>query len=119
MAGYTVTQPTSTVIRVEFTDEWNAEAQSEAMFAVVVEQLSQQDDPVTVVVVAGEDRPVYTQDGIKHAQDVLLHDNLGKMVIVADNPAPAVTHMTTFRAERGMPLVPIVGATSEDEVDLG
>lgn len=117
MAGYSITQPQPTLVRVEFNDAWDAEQESEAMFQAVAALLGQQDDPVTVMVVAGEDRPVYTRDGVKFARDVLLHDNLGKMIIVADYPDPAITHMTTFRSERGMPRVPIVGVNSEAEAE--
>jgi hypothetical protein len=116
MAGFEISQPRPDVVRVEFNDAWDADQESEAMFAAVVAALSEKDDPVTVLVVAGKDRPVYTRDGVKAARDVLLHDNLGKMVIVADNPDPAVTHMTHFRSERGMPRLQIVGGTSEDDI---
>lgn len=117
MAKYSVSQPSASVVRVDFAGEWDAEHDSEALFSAIVEQLAAQDDAVTVVIVAGPNRPVYTKDGIKHARDVLLHDNLAKLVIVADDPTPAVTHMGTFRTERGMPRMPIIGVTSVDEVE--
>lgn len=115
MAGFSISQPRPNVLRVNFAEGFNADDESDAMFKALAEELDRLDDAVNLLVIAGESRPVYTRFGIESARDVLMHDNVKKMLIVADNPAPAVTHMSTFRTERGMHLVPIVGFDNEDE----
>ncbi len=115
MAKFEISQPTPVVVRVQFPKKWNAHAESETMFAELLDMLDNAEDAVTLMIVAGDERPVYTAYGLPKARDILFHDNVGKMIIVASNPAPAVSHMSAFRGERGIPPIPIIGCNTEEE----
>lgn len=117
MAAFSITHPQPNVIRVSFPTDWDASAESEPMFKELLTALDAVDDPVYLVIVAGDLRPVYTSDGIRSARDILLHDNIETIIIVADDPKPGVAHMSAFRGERGFPPVSIVGCTTEAEIE--
>lgn len=117
MAKFELTQPKSNVIKIKFPKKWKADAESEGMFRAVLDKLNAAEDEVTLVVVAGNSRPVYAGDGIRMAHDILHHDNIGKMIIIADDPTPATTHMAAVRGERGMSPLRIIGCTTEEEAE--
>ncbi|NDJ84277.1 MAG: hypothetical protein GYB66_00185 [Chloroflexi bacterium] len=115
MPAFEISQPEPDLVRVFFPASWDATAESEAMFKSLLETLNDQDNPVTLMVVAGGERPEYSTGGLHAARDILFHDNIARMVIVADDPSPAVSHMSAFRGERGLPPIPMIGASTEEE----
>lgn len=117
MAVYSITQPQPTLVRVFFPPDWDAAAESAPMFKELLTTLNAVDDPITLVIIAGDMRPIYSADGLRFARDILLHDNVDTIIIVADDPKPGVAHMSAFRGERGFPPVHIIGCTSEAEVE--
>jgi hypothetical protein len=117
MAKFELTRPKSTVIKVKFPDQWKADAESEGMFRAVLDELNAAEDEVTLIVVAGKSRPVYAGEGLRIAHDVLHHDNIGKMIVVADDPTPATTHMAAVRGERGLSPLSIIGCKTEAEAE--
>ena len=117
MAKFELTRPNPTVIKVKFPDKWNADAESEGMFRTILDELNEAEDEVTLIIVAGNSRPVYAGEGIRMAHDILHHDNIGKMIVVADDPTPATTHMAAVRGERGISPLQIIGCKTEAEAD--
>lgn len=115
MSSYDISFPKPTMIRVQFPNGWNAEVESGKMFQELLRVLDEAKMPVTLVVVAGKARPVYSSGGLVAAQNILMHENIRKMLVIADNPKPAVTHMAGLRGERGLPAIPIIGFTNETE----
>ena len=115
MSSYNLSYPKPGVIRVQFPKGWSADAESGEMFRELLRALDDAKTPVTLIIVAGKERPVYSNSGLRAAQDILMHENIRKMLVVADNPKPAVTHMAGLRGERGLPAIPILGFTSETE----
>lgn len=117
MAKFELTRPNPTVIKVKFPDKWKADAESEGMFRAVLDELNAAKDEVTLVVIAGKSRPVYDGEGIRMAHDILHHDNIGKMIVVADDPTPATTHMAAVRGERALSPLKIIGCKTEAEAE--
>lgn len=117
MVAYSITQPRPDIVRVFFPPDWDAKAESAPMFRELLTVLNAVGDPVKLVIVAGDLRPIYSTEGIRPARDILLHDNIETVIIVADDPKPGVAHMSAFRGERGFPPVNIVGCTSEAEAE--
>jgi hypothetical protein len=115
MAAYEVTQPRPDVIRVAFLSDWEARQHSEKMFREVLARLDGAETEVTLLIVAGPHRPVYEDKALQPARAILYHDNVKKMIIVADQASLAVAHMNATRAERGMPPIPMFAFSSEGE----
>ncbi|GEM_PF-6617457 len=115
MAGYEVTKPRPDVVRVAFLDNWDADTESAQMFRDVLAKLDEAEDEVTLLIVAGKNRPVYEAMALQPARAILYHDNLKKMIVVADEAELAVAHMNATRAERGMPPIPMFAFASEGE----
>jgi hypothetical protein len=113
MAAYEVSQPRADLVRVAFLKDWNAAKDSEAMFRDVLAVLDDLETEVTLMIVAGEHRPVYENKALQPARGILYHDNIGKMIIVADAAKLAVAHMNATRAERGMPPIPMFAFENE------
>lgn len=115
MATYEVSQPRPDVVRVAFLEGWNANADSEGMFREVLTALDDVEQEVTLLIVAGQFRPVYEEQALQPARGILYHDNIEKIVIVADDAQLAVAHMGASRGERGMPPIPMFAFASEGE----
>lgn len=115
MAAYDVSQPREDVVRVAFLDEWNAEVHSEAMFRDVLAVLDDVETEVTLLIVANESRPMYADQALMPARGILYHDNINKIIIVANGAQQAVAHMGASRGERGMPRIPMFAFDSEGE----
>lgn len=115
MAAYTVTQPRPDVVRVAFLEDWDADRDSEAMFREALALLDGAETEVTFLIVAGENRPVYEDNALQPARGILYHDNIKKIIIVAENAQYAVSHMGMSRGERGMPSVPMFSFDSEGD----
>lgn len=115
MAGYQVTQLRPDVIRVEFLEDWDAARDSTSMFRELLARLDEVENEVTVLVVAGNHRPSYEDKALQPARGVLYHDNLRRMVVVANEAQLAVAHMNATRAERGLPPIPMFAFETEAE----
>lgn len=115
MAAYEVSQPRPDVVRVAFKAGWEASKDSEGMFREVLDLLDAQEQEVTLLIVAGEYRPVYEQQALQPARGILYHDNINKIVIVAKDAALAVAHMGASRGERGMAPIPMFAFDSEGD----
>jgi len=115
MVAYEVTQPRPDVVRVAFLADWNASRDSEAMFREVLAVLDDVDREVTLLVVAGEHRPIYEQKALQPARGILYHDNLNRIIIVAKDAELAVAHMGASRGERGLPPIPMFAFDTEEE----
>lgn len=115
MAAYEVSQPRPDVVRVAFLDGWDADQESGGMFREVLALLDDQEQEITLLIVAGEYRPVYEQQALQPARGILYHDNIGKIVIVAKDAELAVAHMGASRGERGMPAIPMYAFDTEGE----
>lgn len=115
MAAYEVSQPRPDVVRVALLDGWDADKDSEGMFREALALLDDQEQEVTLLIVAGEYRPVYEQQALQPARGILYHDNISKIVIVANDAELAVAHMGAKRGERGMSPIPMFAFTSEGE----
>ena len=107
MATYEVSQPREDIVRVAFLPEWDAARDSEPMFREVLAMLDDQERAVTLLIVAGEFRPVYEAKALSPARGILYHDNIKKIVIVAQDARLAVAHMGASRGERGMAPIPM------------
>lgn len=117
MTQFNISRPRPDVVRVFFPEQWAAEKESAAMFNNLLGVLDALEDEVTLLIVAGGQRPVYVEEGIKAAREILYHDNIKKIIIVADDPQPGVTHMSAFRGERGYPPIPMFGCETEAEAE--
>ncbi len=117
MAQFNISQPRPDVVRVFFPKDWAANEESAVMFKDLLGTLDNLEDEVTLLIVAGDRRPVYVEEGIKAAREILYHDNIKKIIIVADDPQPGVTHMSAFRGERGYPPIPMFGCETEAEAE--
>jgi hypothetical protein len=115
MAAYEVSQPRPDVVRTAFLEDWKAERDSEAMFREVLTLLDDVETEVTLLIVAGESRPVYEDKALQPARGILYHDNINKIIIVAKDAELAVSHMGASRGERGMPPVPMFAFATEGE----
>jgi hypothetical protein len=115
MPTYSITKPRPDVIRVAFPRGWNAQAESAAMFKDLVAVLDVAGDPVTLMIVAGRERPIYEPHALKDARGVLYHDNIKRMFIVAEDAQLAVNHMSATRAERGFPPLLMLAFDTEEE----
>jgi hypothetical protein len=115
MASYEVSQPRPDVVRVAFLDGWNAKTDSEAMFREVLSILDDLETEVTLLIVAGDNRPVYEDKALQPARGILYHDNVNKVVIVAQDAQLAVAHMGASRGERGMTPIPMYAFDNEGE----
>ncbi|MBN1963669.1 MAG: hypothetical protein JW910_03415 [Anaerolineae bacterium] len=115
MASYEVTQPREDVVRVAFSADWNAATDSEPMFREVLTLLDDAETEVTLLIVAGENRPSYADTALQPARGILYHDNIKKMIVVADQSEMAVAHMNATRAERGLPPIPMFAFASEGD----
>lgn len=115
MPAYEVSQPRSDVLRVDFSGDWDADRDSEAMFRELLTKLDDVETEVTLLIVAGENRPMYEDTALQPARGILYHDNIKKMIIVARDAKLAVAHMNATRAERGMAPVPMFAFDTEGE----
>ncbi len=115
MAAYEVTRPRPDVVRVAFLADWNAQRDSEPMFREVLAMLDDVDREVTLLIVAGEHRPVYEEKALQPARGILYHDNIKKIIVVAKNAELAVAHMGASRGERGLAPIPMFAFASEGE----
>ncbi len=115
MASYEVSQPRADVIRVAFLEGWDPQRDSEPMFREALALLDNAETEATFLIVAGPYRPVYEDKALQPARGILYHDNIKKMVIVAEQADLAVAHMNATRAERGMPPIPMFAFKSEGE----
>ena len=115
MATYDRSQPREDIVRVAFLPDWDAARDSESMFRDVLSVLDGLEGPVTLLIVAGEFRPVYEDRALTPARGILYHDNVEKVVIVAQNAELAVAHMGASRGERGMAPIPMFAFNSEGE----
>lgn len=113
MPAYTVTQPQPDVVRVAFPSGWDTEQESGPMFEDVLTLLDDSPVDVTLLIVAGDERPTYRN--ITAARGILLHDNLKQIIIVARDAQLAANHMGATRGERGMMPIPMLAFDSEDE----
>jgi hypothetical protein len=113
MSSFTISQPKPGVIRVAFPTGWDSENESAAMFKEILEALDDAEQQVTLMIVAGDERPTYATDGLSFARAVLTHDRLKKMVVVAQNAQLAADHMSATRGERGLPPIPILAFEDE------
>lgn len=115
MAAYEVSQPRSDVVRVAFLEGWNASEDSEGMFREVLSVLDDLEQEVTLLIVAGQFRPVYDEQALQPARGILYHDNIEKIIIVAEDAELAVAHMGSHRGERGMSPIPMFAFASEGD----
>ncbi|NPV67553.1 MAG: hypothetical protein HPY64_10445 [Anaerolineae bacterium] len=115
MAAYEVTRPRPDVVRVAFLPGWDAERDSEPMFREVLAKLDEADQEVTLLIVAGEFRPVYEEKALQPARGILYHDNIKKIIVVAKHADLAVAHMGASRGERGLSPIPMFAFASEGE----
>ncbi|MCL4876734.1 MAG: hypothetical protein KJ064_08755 [Anaerolineae bacterium] len=113
MAKYSITRPQSDVIRVAFPPDWDAENESGEMFRELLEELDKSIESVTLLIVAGEQRPVYTD--LSAARAILMHDDIKQFVVVAKGAQQAVNHMGAWRGERGLHPIPMHAFDTEDE----
>lgn len=114
MSSYTMSQPKPDVIRVAFPREWDSEGESPQMFKEVLDALDDARQQMTLLIVAGDERPTYA-GGLSFARGILTHDRLKKMVVVAQNAQLAADHMSATRGERGLPPIPILAFEDEAE----
>ncbi|MCB9455100.1 MAG: hypothetical protein H6671_03825 [Anaerolineaceae bacterium] len=114
MSSYTINQPRPDVIRVAFPQGWDSEGESPVMFKEVLEALDDAQQQITLLIVAGDERPTYA-GGLSFARAVLTHDRLKKMVVVAQNAQLAADHMSATRGERGLPPIPILAFEDESQ----
>lgn len=115
MATYEVTQPRDDVVRVAFLEGWNAATDSEAMFRDVLAVLDDVETEVVLLIVAGANRPTYENTALQPARGILYHDNIKKMIVVAEAADMAIAHMNATRAERGMPPIPMFAFANEGD----
>jgi hypothetical protein len=113
MAAYEVSQPRPDLVRVAFLPGWDARRESEAMFRAVLAMLDDVEQPVTLLIVAGDYRPVYEEKALQPARGILMHDSIKKVIIVAKDAELAVAHMGVSRGERGRAPVPMFAFDSE------
>ncbi|MBZ0310691.1 MAG: hypothetical protein K8I82_31830 [Anaerolineae bacterium] len=112
MATYTITRPQSDVLRVEFPKDWDAEKESGDMFHMVLEELDKSIESVTLLIVAGQKRPVYTE--LSAARAVLTHDDLKQIIVVAPGAQQAINHMGIWRAEHGLHTIHLAAFDTEE-----
>ncbi len=110
---FQITRPEWDILRVELVNGWNAETESSEMFQTLLAELDNSLESVTLLIVAGEKRPAYTD--LQAAWAILLHDELKKIVVVAKDAQHAINHMGAARAERGLPPIPIAAYDTETE----
>lgn len=115
MANYQVTHPRDDVVRVAFLDGWNPETDSAPMFQELLEMVEHVEQPVILLIIAGKHRPLYDDAALQPARGVLYHDNLKKIIVVAEDAELAVAHMGASRGERGMGRVPMFAFENEGE----
>jgi len=113
MATYEVTQPRADIQRVAFLAGWDSQRDSEGMFRELLARLDDQEQPVALLIVAGEHRPVYESKALQPARGILYHDNIKKIIVVARDAHLAVTHMGASRGERGAAPIPMFAFDSE------
>ncbi|MCB9451559.1 MAG: hypothetical protein H6672_08970 [Anaerolineaceae bacterium] len=114
MSSYTISELKPGVIRVAFPAEWDSEGESPAMFKDVLAALDDAEQGVTLMIVAGNERPTYV-GGLSFARGILTHDRLKKMVVVAHGAQLAADHMSATRGERGLMPIPILAYDDEKE----
>lgn len=113
MVTYTITRPQSDVIRIELPTDWDAEKESGELFHEVLEELDKSIESITLLIVAGEQRPVYTE--LSAARAILTHDDLKQIIVVAPGAQQAINHMGTWRAEHGLHTIHLVAFDTEAE----
>jgi hypothetical protein len=115
MPKYQLSMPRPDVIRVVFPEEWDAAADSAAMFKDVLAALDDAGQMVTLLIVTQGERPVYSPEGIGAARSILTHDNIKRMIIVAHDAKLAISHMGARRGERGLPPIPMHAFEREED----
>jgi hypothetical protein len=115
MASYEVSQPREDIVRVAFLPGWDAAHDSEPMFREALSVLDDLEKSVTLLIVAGDFRPIYEDKALSPARGILYHDNIQKIVIVAQDAGLAVAHMGASRGERGMVPIPMFAFNTEGE----
>ena len=115
MANYRVTTPKADLIRVEFLAQWDPENESAAMFREVLNLLDATERPVNLLIVAGNQRPAYTPDGLGAARSILTHDKIKQMIVVANDAELAISHMGARRGERGLPPIAMRAFDREED----
>lgn len=101
------------IIRVEFGNDWDADHDSGEMFSRLLEELDNSIEMVTLLIVAGDNRPTYGD--MRSAWAILLHDELKQIVVVASHAHQAIKHMGAARGERGLPPLPMFACETEKE----
>lgn len=115
MAHFEISTPQSNLVRIAFKDGWDAAADSAEMFKNLVATLDNCEDDVTLMIVAGNFRPSYKNDARGPAHDVLYHERIRRIIVVAAGASYAVTHMGATRGQRGLTPIPMLAFESEDE----
>ncbi len=115
MATYEVTRPRPDIVRIAFLEGWDAARDSEAMFREALAALDNVEIEATLLIVAGQNRPIYENKALQPARGILYHDNVRKIIIVAEDAQLAVTHMGAHRGERGLPPIPMFAFASEGD----
>ena len=111
MATYEISRPKLDVLRVVFLEGWNAASDSGAMFRDLLAALDNSDEQITLLIVAGDKRPIY--DELSIARDILYHDRLKRIIMVAEGADQAVDHMGATRGEHGLPPIPMIAFEDE------
>jgi hypothetical protein len=115
MGDYEISYPQPDIVRVAFPENWDAETESTDMFRDLFEAINDSEEDVTLLVVADQERPSYEGDALRLARNVLTHENIKQMVVVAEEASNAVNHMGATRGQFGLPPIPIYACATEDE----
>lgn len=113
MADFKITRPESDLLRVQFPDGWDAKAESGEMFRTILTELDDSDTPLTLFIVAGDERPIY--DELSVARAILTHDRLKQIIVVAEDSEAAINHMGATRGERGLPPIGMYAFDNEED----